>query len=280
MDLKTLADTPPWEWPVDTDQMLLRMLGDTEQDESDRLLAAELAGDYTVINDELADRLLSMVVSKEEPEPVRARAAISLGPALAAAEMDIFEDPEDVPISERIFHKIQTSLREGYMDAHSPKEVRRCILEGSVRAPQDWHQEAIREAYLSDDPDWRLTAVFGMQYVPGFDDEILEALDSENEDIQYHAVLASGNWEVEAAWPFILELLTSESTEKELRLAAIEASANFRPQEVEEVFFDLTLSDDQDIVDAAYEAMAMAGCFPDDDFEDDYEDEEDDRTLH
>lgn len=280
MDLKILADTPPWDWPADTDQTLLRILGDKQQDESDRLLAAKLAGDYTVINDELADRLLSMVLSNEEPEGVRARAAISLGPALAAAHMDMFEDPEEVSISEHLFHKIQASLRKGYMDAHTPKEVRRRILEGSVRAPEDWHQAAIREAYLSDDPDWRLTAVFGMQYVGGFNAEILEALSSQNEDIQYHAVRASGNWEVAEAWPHIQRLLTSELTEKELRLAAIEAAAGICPQEIEAAFFDLTLSDDQDIVDAAHEAMAMCGCFPDDDFEDDYEEEEDDRILH
>jgi len=280
MDLKSLADTPPWDWPVDTDQMLLRILEDQQQETSDRLLAAKLAGDYSVINDELADRLLSMVMSNEEPERVRARAAISLGPALAAAHMDIFEDPEEVSISEHIFHKIQASLREGYMDAHTPKEVRRRILEGSVRAPENWHKAAVREAYLSDDPDWRLTAVFGMQYVDGFNAEILEALNSQNEDVQYHAVRASGNWEVAEAWPHILNLLTSESTEKELQLAAIEAAAGIRPQEIKEVLFELTLSDDQDIVDAAYEAMAMCGCFPDDDFEDEYEDEEEDRILH
>ncbi|MFO7986694.1 MAG: hypothetical protein R6U38_12595 [Desulfatiglandaceae bacterium] len=238
MDLKILADTPPWEWPVDTDQMLLRILGDEQQDESDRLLAAKLAGDYTVINDELADRLLSMVLSHEESEPIRARAAISLGPALAAVDMDMFEDPEEMPISINTFHKIQTSLRDSYMDTHTPKEVRRRILEGSVRAPQDWHQKAIREAYLSDDPDWHLTAVFSMEYVSGFHPEILEAFNSEDENIQYHAVRASGSWEVQEAWPYILSLLTSGSTEKELVLAAIEAAANIRPQEIEDVLFD------------------------------------------
>jgi len=277
MDLKILADMPPWEWPQGTDKMLLGILSDDQRDESDRVLAAELAGDYTVINDELADVLLSIAHNREESEAIRARAVISLGPALETAYIDEFEDPEDVPISEETFHGIQESLRELYMDTDVPKEVRRRILEGSVRAPQDWHQEAIRDAYSSDDESWRLTAVFGMRYIRGFDAQILEALESENEHIHYEAVCAAGNWEMDAAWSHIASLVTTELTDKWLRLAAIEAVAYIRPQEAAEILIELTQSDDQDIVDAAYEAMAMSEWFPDEDYDDDDEDE---KVLH
>ena len=259
--------------------MLLGILREDQRDESDRLLAAELAGDYTVINDELADALLSIVLNGEEPEDLRARAVISLGPALETAFMEEFEDPEDVPISEKTFHGIQESLREVYMDTDVPKEVRRRILEGSVRAPQDWHQEAIRDAYASDDESWRLTAVFGMGYIRGFNTQILEALKSGNEDIHYQAVCAAGNWELDAAWSHIAGLAATELTDKSLRLAAIEAVANIRPQEAAEILSELTQSDDEDIVDAAYEAMAMSGWFPDEDYDDDYDDE-DEKILH
>ena len=43
--------------------MFLRVLRDDRADESDRLLAAKMAGDCTVINDELAGALLSIVQS-------------------------------------------------------------------------------------------------------------------------------------------------------------------------------------------------------------------------
>jgi HEAT repeat protein len=165
------------------------------------------------------------------------------------------------------------------MDTDVPKEVRRRILEGSVRAPQDWHQEAIRDAYSSDDESWRLTAVFGMGYIRGFNTQILEALENENEDIHYEAVCAAGDWEVDAAWSHIASLATTELTDKSLRLAAIEAVASIRPQEAAEILIELTQSDDEDIVDAAYEAMAMSGWFPDEDY--DYDDEdEDEKVLH
>jgi len=278
MDLKILKDTPPWEWPQGTDKMLLGIIRDDQRDESDRLLAAELAGDYTVINDELADTLLSIVLSGEESEDLRARAVISLGPALETAYIDGFEDPEDVPISEETFHEIQKSLCELYMDTDVSREVRRRILEVSVRAPEDWHQEAIREAYSSDDESWRLTAVFGMGYIRGFNTQIVGALESENEDIHYEAVCAAGNWEVDAAWSHIASLATTELTEKSLRLAAIEAVASIRPQEAAELLVELTQSDDQDIVDAAYEIMAMSEWFPDEDYDDDGDGDE--KVLH
>ena len=269
MDLKLLEDTPPWEWPQDTDKMLLGILRDNEKDKADRLLAAGLAGDYTVINDELAAALLSIVRNGEESEALRARAVISLGPVLETAYIDEFEDPEAVPVSEKTFHAIQTSLRKLYMDVDVPMEVRRRILEGSVRAPQGWHQEVIRDAYSSGDALWRLTAVFCMRYVRGFDNQILEALKAENEEIHYEAVCAAGTWRVDGAWPYIASLAVTDSTDKSLRLAAIEAVASIRPQEAADILAELTLSDDDDIVETAYEAMAMYDLLPNEDYDDD-----------
>src|SRR5258708_1485879 len=82
MDLKTLLDTPPWDWPRDAGRMFRKILIDQRADESDRLVAAELAGDFTVVDDDLVDTLLTIVRSADEPEQLRAKAAISLGPVL------------------------------------------------------------------------------------------------------------------------------------------------------------------------------------------------------
>ena len=271
MDLKTLQDTPPWDWPEGAGRMFLDILRDDQAAEPDRLLAAELAGDFTVINEELVGALLSILRSGAESETLRGKAAISLGPVLEYADTDGFEDPDEVPITLRTFHTIQESLRTLYTDAGVPKEVRRRILEASVRAPQGWHQDAVRAAYTSGDEAWRLTAVFCMRFVRGFDEQILEALDATNPDIRYEAVCAAGNWEVAAAWPHIAALVTSKRTDKPLLLAAIEAAASIRPQEAAEILADLTDSDDEDIAEAAYEAMAMAEGRLHEDDEDDNE---------
>jgi hypothetical protein len=245
-------------------------------------VAADLAGDMVAINDALVDALLAIVVNSAEPEELRAKAAISLGPVLEQSDIEMgdegeFDDPDSVPISEKTFRKIQQSLRKVYLDSAVPKLVRRRILEAAVRAPEDWQNQAIRTAYANDDPEWKLTAVFGMRYVRGFDKQILEALESADPKIRYEAVTAAGNRELDAAWPHISALVTSSATSKDLLLAAIEAAAVIRPREAVPLLMDLADSEDEDIAEAADEAISMAESAADDDFDDEeYEGDDED----
>jgi hypothetical protein len=258
MNLTTLRDTPPWQWPQGAAAALLGVLRADQTPAPDLLLAAELAGDFTVINDELADALLSILRRGDQPEAVRGQAAISLGPVLEHADTEGFEDADGPPITETTFHRIKESLRRLYGDAGVPPEVRRRILEASVRAPRDWHGDAVRAAYGSGEEAWRLTAVFCMRFVRGFEAQILEALASPNPEIHYEAVIAAGNWEVDAAWPHVATLVGSPKTPKPLLLAAIEAAASIRPHEAPEILDDLGDSSDEEIADAAHEAITMA----------------------
>lgn len=85
MDLRTLGEIPPWDWPEGAGKMFLEILADGQADASDRILAAELAGDFTVINEQLVAALLSILRSSDESEELRGKAAISLGPVLEHA---------------------------------------------------------------------------------------------------------------------------------------------------------------------------------------------------
>ena len=277
MNLTTLKDTPPWEWPEGTAATLLDILRGDRGSASDLLLAAELAGNFTVINAELVDALLSILGSGDKPEAVRGPAAISLGPVLEHADTEAFEDAEDLPIAERTFHRIQEALCTLYMDASVPTDVRRRILEASVRAPQGWHRDAIRAAYGSGDEVWRLTAVFYMRFARGFEAQILEALASTNPDIHYEAVVAAGNWGLDAAWPHVAALVASRKTQKLLLLAAIDAAASIRAHEALEILDDLADSDDEDIADAVHEALAMAEGPSGEDENDERDDDDDPR---
>ena len=273
MDLRFFKKTPSWEWPEDADRIIIKVLRDNQANESEHLLAAKLAGDSTVINDELAGELLAILSDDKVSDSLRARAAISLGPALEYAFIDGFDDPDDVPISENIFHEIQELLYKLYLNTNVPEEVRRRVLEASVRAPQDWHQKAIREAYSSEDKTWRPTALFCMRFVRRFNEQIVEALDSEIPEIQYEAVCAAGNWEVDAAWSHIAALISSKDTEKYLLLAAIEAVTSIRPKKASQILSDLTQSEDEDIAEAAFEAIEMTEMLSDlkdDDISDDF----------
>lgn len=269
MDLKTLQDTPPWEWPRDAGKKFQKILIDRQANETDRLIAAELAGDLTVMNDELADALTAIIGRPEEPEQLRAAAAIALGPVLEQSSTSEFEDPDDVPITQRTFRNIQDWLHKLHFDHSIPKEVRRRILEASVRAPEEWHLNAIRAAYSSGDKEWILTAVFSMRWVRGFDDQILEALKSGDAEIQREAIQAAGDWELAAAWSHVLALVRDAATPKSLLLAAIGAVASIRPAEARSVLADLADSDDEEIVEAVDEAIGMTETLPDE--EDDEE---------
>jgi hypothetical protein len=190
--------------------------------------------------------------------------------------MEGFDDPYDEPsISEQMFERIKGTLKQVFQDASVPKLTRRRILEGSVRATQDWHEEEIRKAYVSDDPEWKLTAVFCMNYVRGFEKEVLESLDSKDELIHYEAVRAAGSYEIAEAWPHIAGLARSEQTEKYLRIAAIEALSTLKPQDSLEILHELSDHEDEDIAEAADEARTMAVGFLDDGEDDDEFDEDD-----
>jgi hypothetical protein len=258
MDVKTLQEIPPWEWPRDAGKTIQEILIDYQADESDRVIAADLAGNIVVINDELADSLLTIIRSPDEPEQLRSTAAIALGPVLELADTDGFESPDDTPITERTFRNIQDSLQRLYFDDSIPKQVRRRILEASVRATESWHEDAIRAAYSSGDKDWMLTAVFAMRWVRGFDDQILEALKSADPEIHYEAIEAAGNWELAAAWSHVVDIVQDARSPKHLLLAAIAAVGSIRPAEAGAILVDLVDSKDEEIVEAAEEAMAMA----------------------
>ena len=261
MDLKALQEMPPWEWPGDTDEQLLKILRDPGAGDADRIIAAELAGGFTVVNDPVADELLAIVRNAAESDDIRARAAISLGPALEQAWTAEFDDPDEVPISEPMFHKIQAVLREVYSDKTVPKPVRRRVLEAAVRAPEDWQADAIRQAFLSDDRDWQITALFGMQHVRGFDKQILTALASPDSDIQFEAVRAAGEREVDAAWPHLLRFLADRRTDKPTLLAIFDAVSKIRSGEAFAVLDPFTHNHDREIAEAAEEAIGAAQAY-------------------
>lgn len=279
--IEQLRDTPPWDWPKDAGEIFRDCLNDKAAAVSERLIAAELAGDAVVIDDNLAEVLMHVVSDPDEIETVRARAVISLGPALELADTEGFDDPLDldtVPISEEMFHKIREGLRNLYLDNTVSKEVRRRILEVSVRAPQDWHRDAVREAWSSGDRDWMLTAAFCMKSIRGFDDEILKALKNKDGEIRAEAAEAAGNWRLAAAWPMIRSILTSRTQPKNLLLAAIDAVASIKPEEARTLLEEFTTSEDEDIREAALDALAMANPeneFDDDEFDGDEFDDED-----
>lgn len=280
--LEALDHIEPWDWPEDAGSTILEVLGDGHAEKKERLLAAELAGEYSVMNDELGGALLGIVISGEEPVELRCEAALALGPALEALALEL-DDEDDAVLSPALAEQVQSTLRAVHSDVSHPDSVRRSALEASVRSPEEWHREVVRAAYASDDLAWRRTAALCMGHVRGFEAEIGEALNSEDPATLYHAAIAAGAWGLKAAWPRIAALVRDTSADKDLRLAAIEAAPAVDPVEARSVLGELVDETDEDLVAAATEALAVAdGGIEWDEEEWDETDDEDDgpQSLH
>lgn len=280
IDLKVLLDTPPWDWPMDTSKRITETLRNKQASASERLVAAELARECVVIDEEMIRELLDILSRETEPEDLRSQAAISLGPVLATCD---FEEQEELPIPEPLLLSIQECMHTLFMDGAKPKALRRKVLEASVNKPEDWHKQAIRSAFASADDEWKLSAVSCMKYVDGCTKEILEALKSSNPNLLCEAIRAADYWEITEAWPRISSLVKSTRTPKPLLLAAIDACASICPEEAIYLLQDLTESQDGDIAEAAEEAIFEAEAklygYDEDDFDDDFDDDDDSESY-
>ena len=259
LDLYGLMDLPPWEWPKRTGPGLLALLQDRQAPAGDRLMAANLIVEALDLPEWEAPfrALLGILADPEEPEDLRREAAIALGPTLEEMDSCAEFEFEDVSIPASLFREAQATLLRLWQAPDCSKDLRRRVLESSVRAPEDWHVAAVRMAQASGDPEWRLSAAFSMRFVMGFDQEILEFLRDPDPAIHREAVLAAGAWNLESAWPHVRSLLESTTTSKDLLLAAIEAAPALGPEEAGECLIPLMDAKDEDIAEAAMEAMAI-----------------------
>lgn len=268
-DVEWFSQVPPWEWGPDAGRILREVLEDGAADPEDRVLAAQMAGDLVVMDNRMAETLLGVLRSPDEPAELRGAAAIALGPVLEEIDIGFHDfDPEEAPVSEETERRIRRALHEVYLDVDAPVYVRRRALEASVRAPEEWHPSAVRAAYHGGDDAWRETAIFCMGCVPGFGDEILEALESEDDALFVEAVRAAGQWGIEAAWPHVRPLLVRpKGVGRSLLLAAIEAAPAIGRDAAEDALWSLADSDDDELSDAAYEAIVLSGALSDDDLD-------------
>ena len=223
------------------------------------------------MDDELASGVLD-VVSGTSSEEIRAGAIIILGPLIeecgdeydehfAAEEDDLFGPP----VSAETFRTLVKRIRAIYDDESQPKLLRRRAFEVLVRDPHPWQTDEIRKQLASPDEEWRLTALFAMGWVAGFDDELLDAVRNGTGVHLAEAVRAAGQMEVMEAAPILRDLVVSDETERDLRLEAILALPHVDPDSYE-MLQKLTRSKDEDVAAIAREALdnLMAHGDPDD----------------
>ena len=265
-ELDRLKEIPPWEWPEDAKATLLAALeqGDTEAREAAAYMASAL------VDEEVAGALLGGCLGDAEGA-VAGACAIAMGPTMEeafvefgdGAEPDPDGDPEEVAISFETYQRARGTLKQAYEDEARPKLARRQALEAAVRAPQDWQEAAVRAALAEDDPEWRLTAVFCMAFVPGFEAEVLAALDDKDLPIRRAAIMAAGEQELEAAGPSVLALAADDKIDFDLRVVALEALVGINPPGTHDLLSSLEAGDDKDLAEVAEEISGQLAMLAD-----------------
>lgn len=210
--------------------------------------------DVDVTDDAGAERMLELLTDPQLDPEVRAEAAINLGPGLETCHNRESFGDSGVFFSQDVFEQIDETFRKLFEDDSAPDPIRRRVLEAGVRCPRPWHEEAIREAFDSDRPEWRQTALFGMGYVSGFDDDILEVLrdDTVSDDLLRVAARAAGKRALEDAEPIIRRLAVDGDADLGVRLPAIEALTRFDDEECERALERLSNHPNQHIARLAH----------------------------
>ena len=210
------------------------------------------------MDEELARAIVDIAAGNHDDE-IRADAIVALGPLIEECADDYiagFEwGPElGPPVSRETFHSLVQRLRAMYDDESEPKVVRRRAFEVLVRDPQPWQDDEIRKLFASPDEEWRLTAIFGMGAMTGFEKELLEVV-THGEGVQLaEAVRSAGKIELKKAARTIRNFATSNKTERDLRLEAIRALPNVDADSFG-VLEELSQSKDPEIAEAAEDAM-------------------------
>ncbi len=228
----------------------------------ERVRFATLADISDEVDDEIAGEM-ERLLREDESDDVRARAAIAFGPTLELCSYELDDEGrlpppggyDDAPLTQEAYDRLTETLRRVFMDGANPELVRRRVLEGAVRSPQPWHEKAAAAAFRSDEEPWRITAVFCMGYLGGFDDEIATAFESGSELVRFEAIRAAGNRGIKRLAGRLLALAEDPAADLDERLAAIEALPNMEHPGTFELMDELCADPDEGIARAAEEAL-------------------------
>lgn len=147
----------------------------------------------------LFEALLQMA-GDDEAVDARASAASALGRFVLMGELGTLNGVD--------FVRAQDQLLDILYDAQEDLDVRRRALEAIANSAHEAVDDAIVEAYQSDDLRMRVSAVFAMgrtadkQWAP----QVLNELESDEPEMRFEAARAAGELELEDATPMLAQL--------------------------------------------------------------------------
>jgi HEAT repeat protein len=201
----------------------------------------------------LLDRLLQMATRDESVE-VRANAASALGRFALLGEL--------TELSADDLTRVQDTLVEIHFDTQEDTEVRRRALEALANSTHEAVDDAIVEAYQSDDPRMRVSAIFAMGRTadPQWTPQVMAELESDEPELRFEAARAAGELELQDAVPILAQL--AFEADVETRDTAIWSLGEIGGKEAVRVLKVLADEaderDDEDLHAAIEDALASA----------------------
>jgi HEAT repeat protein len=197
----------------------------------------------------LIDPLVEML-EQDESDRVQSAAAISLGKFALLAEFE--------KLNTESIDKVREALLGAVDDRNKSIEVTRRVLEAVAPLSLPDVKEAIMEAYRSDDPGLRISAIYAMG--KSCDREWLPILlrETENYDpeIRYEAAGACGELEEEEAVDALVRL-AEEDDDVEVRTAAIQALGKIGTASARQCLNAYLENSNEAIREAAEEALKV-----------------------
>jgi HEAT repeat protein len=200
---------------------------------------------------------LTRLLSHDPAPEVRAAAAQSLGRYLLLGELERI----DAGLAARVEHALHTA----YIEEEQEPFVRRRVVEALAYTTAANIPAIIRNAYEDEDDGMRLSAVFAMGRSADlrWSDIVLAELASVDAAMRFEAARASGELELAEAVPDLIALLDEDDVE--LRDTVVWALGRIGGPEAQRALRACCESDDDELVEAAEEALAEMSFLSGDD---------------
>lgn len=192
------------------------------------------------------------MLESDSSEQVQAAAALALGRFALLAEYGELK-PED---AERVTQALLAATR----NITKPPEARRRALEAVSALSLPEVKRAILEYYHSDNPLFKVSAVFAMgrnchrEWLPA----LLEEMTSEEPELRYEAAGAIGEVGEQEAVPRLIQLATDDP-DMDVRLTAVQALGKVGGDNARKFLQKLLTSPNQAVRQAAGEALEELG---------------------
>jgi hypothetical protein len=216
------------------------------EDESDRVRAIAIHG----LGEDVGEDLISPFIHMLNYDPsaqVRAAAATGLGAFVLAGELEEIDSIQAMRAEEALLSVLHSETE--------PLEVQCRALESVAFSGEAGVRQLIEDAYYSPYEEMQISSLvaMGRSADTRWRATAQTELENSSPQVRAEAARACGELEARAAVEDLLVLLTDE--EKSVRLAAIFALGRLGGRDAEDALNTMLLSDDEDEVEAAEEAL-------------------------